>query len=343
VNADRLEGCVVMAEHTNDQPNVRELVRSGRLHHQYEQASPAERRRLRSEVYELLAGLVFMQLTRRMEARRGHRDCMESILRLRPDCMDRFSDDMDAVLDDLLRSAGKPIENLEGWVTRRLKAVTIDAYRRRRGDRGAMQRPRIPRWLAEELGQDERLMKLAVRMLEWAGVEASAGIHDWPFDVWSAQRIADGEDEPGANRSVADDVAAVAAAMRKRPKWYAKYVDTPMGRKPVPTDAGSHEGAGSVSELAQAAYAAESADDARRTQLAELALDLIQARVARGEDIDGVVVDVVELLFGSGSGSEELGRVPGRGASDDELVRARLADPATVDRIVATVLGLLSQ
>ena len=101
----------------DDKLTVRELADSGILAVHYKEASEDERRRLRTEAYELLYMIVFMQLTRRVELRRGHRDCAVSIGGLRPDCLDRFHDDMDAVLDDLFRNAQVPIWNLEGWVT----------------------------------------------------------------------------------------------------------------------------------------------------------------------------------------------------------------------------------
>jgi hypothetical protein len=332
-----------MAEKRDDLPSVRELAQKGRLVEAYEAAPPEERRRLRADAYAVLILVVFTQLTRRVEARRGHRDCMVGVGRLRPDCLDKFHDDMDAVLDDLFRTARTPIKNLEGWVSRRLVAVTIDAHRRRRGERGALQRPRIPRWLADELKHNTRLMELALEMLEWVGVEATAGVHDWPIEVWSAQRIADGDDYESASRSVAHDVAVVLAAMRKRPQWYADYVERPMGRKRAPLAGVRRDGTDPAFDPARAALEAEAADDARRTELAELAIAAIHARMVRGDDLHSTVVDVVTTVFGSGSGSEELDRVPATGSADDERMNARLADPETLERIIAVVRELLSR
>lgn len=329
-----------MAELRDDQPSTRDLAWAGRLAEHFEQAPQAERRRLRIEAYELLHGLVFAQLTRKVEARRGHRDCMVSVTKLRPDCLDRFHDDLDAVIDDLFRSARTPIQNLEGWVSSRLSAVTIDAHRRRRGERGALQRPRLPRWLADELRQNRRLMNLALDMLEWVGVEASAGIHDWPIEVWTSQRATQGDHHAG--RSVTEDVATVVAAMRKRPQWYADYVERPMGRKALPLTASRADGSAPVADPQRAAQEADAADDARRAELAELAFIVMRKRLDRGEDARTVVVDVVSTLFGSGDGSQELDRAPGLGNADDERVIARLTDPVAVDRIVALVLELLS-
>jgi hypothetical protein len=326
-----------MAERMDDHPGIRDLARSGRLVQYFAQASEEERRRLRIEAYELLLGLVFVQLTRKLELRRGHRDCVVSVTTLRPDCLDRFHDDMDAVVDDLFRSTRAPIENLEGWVSSRLSAVTIDAYRRRRGQRGALQRPRLPRWLIDELRQDKPLMDLALDMLEWVGVEAHAGIHDWPIEVWAGRLT---EDDESTRRSVAEDVATVLAAMRKRPRWYDKFVERPMGRNTIPSAVVAADGVGPA-DTGRAAQEADEADDVRRAELAELAIVLMRQRLDRGEDANSVVIDVLSTLFGAGIGAEELGRVPGLGNTDDERLTARLADPEVVERIVNLVLELL--
>lgn len=335
--------CMVMTDTRDEQLGVRELARQGTLAAYIEQATENERRRLRADGYELLYPLVFVRLTRRFEAQRGHRDCMVSVSGLRPDCLDRFHDDMDAILDDLFRNARIPIRNIEGWVSRRMIAVTIDAYRRRRGERGALQRPRTPRWLAQELRHNSRLMEVAVEMLEWVGLDATAGAYDWPIEAWAAQRVGVIGDYDSACRSVVQDIAAVIAAMRTRPKWYANYVERPMGRKRPPLVIAHQDSPESPPHPAQAVLAAHVADDARRAELAALAVAVISARAERGHDIRAVVIEVISTLFGSGTGSEDLDRLPGYDPGDDERVDFCLADPETVDRIVAVVLDLLAE
>jgi hypothetical protein len=333
-----------MSNDTRDeQLGVRELARQGLLADTFEQASATERRRLRREAYELLHPVVFGQLTCRIEARRGHRDCMASISRLRPDCLDRFYDDMDAVLDDLFHHARKPIHNLEGWVSSRLIRATVDAYRRRRGSRGALQRPRIPRWLARKLYHDGRLLDMAIQMLEWVGVDATAGADDWPIEAWFAQRATETGDYEAARRAVVQDVATVIAAMRTNARWYRSYVERPMGHKRFPLTVAYADGAGTAPDQPPTALDASAVDDARRVELAALAVALITARVERGGDVRAVVVDVIATVFGSGTAAEVLDRMPGQGGDDSELIEARLADPRTVDRIIAVVLELLEQ
>ncbi|WP_117212330.1 hypothetical protein [Allorhizocola rhizosphaerae] len=327
---------------TGEQPGLRDLTQQGFLASYLESAPAPERRRLRTEAYDLLYRLVFTRLTRPIEARRGHTDCMVSVMNLRPDCLDRFHNDMDAVLDDLFRHARKPIHNLEGWVSRRLTAVTIDAHRRRRGERGALQRPRIPMWLAQELRNSKRLMELAVKMLEWVGVETTAGKHDWPVEVWSAQRTEAGADYEDAERAVTRDIALVIAAMRKRPRWYVNRIERPMGHKRAPLAGPRWDSVEPAPDSGQAVLDAHVLDDARRGELAALAVELIAARVAGGEEARSVVVDVLSTVFSGGTGSDNLDRLPGQENDDDERVKTRLADPKTVDDIVAVVLDLLS-
>jgi hypothetical protein len=326
----------------NEQPGVRGLAKEGRLADYFGIASTAERRRLRIEGYELLHPVVFGHLTRKVEARRNHRDCMVSVRNLRPDCLDRFHDDIDAVLDDLFRSARQPILNLEGWVSKRLIAVTVDAHRRRRGERGALQRPRIPRWLARELNNDQRLIGLALDMLDWVGVEATAGVSDWPIAIWASERMANEKGCEDPSRSVTEDVMTVLAAMRKRPKWYLNYVERPMGHKRPSLLSNPRHGWEPASDSAQAARDAHAADDARRAELAALAVTAIRSRVQQGEDVHAAVIGVINAVFGSDTGAQDLDRLPAHDGTDDEWVAVRLADPATVDRIVAVVLDLLS-
>lgn len=316
-------------------PDVRELARRGKLVDYVAAASDVERKRLRVAAYEITQPVVFNNLTRKLEINRGHSRCSVSVQMLEDDCLDRFHDDMDAVLDDVFRNARVPISNLEGWVTRRLTAVTVDAHRRRRGERGALQRPRrIPAWLSAALGDDERLVGLAVDLLEFVGLDVTAGTETWPIDSWAARRAAD--DFEAARRAVRRDIDTVIAAMRTRPKWYADYVERPLGRKrppllPVPR---------SVDEATEPSPVRHDVADARLTELAALAVAAISARVGHGEAPPAVVVDVLTTVFGAGP--VELDRRPGETAGADERLAQGLASPASIDRLVAAVLAILA-
>ncbi|OLF09163.1 hypothetical protein BLA60_21570 [Actinophytocola xinjiangensis] len=306
---------------------VRELAGAGTLAVVAAAATGDDRRRLRIEAYELLHRLVFEQLTRKVETRRGHLRCAVSVQLLADDCLDRFHDDMDAVLDDLFRHARTPIRNLEGWVRRRLRAATVDAHRRRRGERGAQQRPRLPGWLADRLDHDTRLGELAVSMLEFVGVEQTAGLETWPVDAWAARRCADGAGYEAARRAVLRDVATVLTAMRTRPAWYDDYVERPLGRKRAP-----------LLPAPRTTVSAQPPQPPRRSALVELsglAITAIETRLAGGEEPRAVLVDVLTTVFG------RLSEVDSEDDGADDRVLALLDDAASVDRLVADVLAIL--
>ncbi len=316
-------------------PGLRELARRGLLAAYILTASEPERRRLRVEAYHLLMVLVFGQLTRQLELRRGHRACARGVRHLADECLDRFHDDMNAVLDDLFANARIPVRNLEGWVRRRLTHATVDAYRRRRGERGALQRPRVPGWLAARLGGQADLLVLAVEMLEWVGVEATAGAQDWPIEAWADVRAArTGEDPAKARQAVTEDVALVLAAMRGRPRWFADYVDRPLGRKRPPLAAGD-------ADTLPGDAARHGGQDAMR-DLAALAVAALEIRLGRGEEPMAAVSDVLGTVFAAGSGRESLDRPPGTSDGADEWLLAQLADPAAIARITDSVLVLLA-
>jgi hypothetical protein len=321
-------------------PNIRDLARRGVLADFVKAAAEHERRRLRAEAYVLVQPVVFNQLTHKLEINRGHYRCAVSVKMLEDDCLDRFHDDMDAVLDDVFRNVRMPIMNLEGWVRRRLTAVTIDAYRRRRGERGALQRPRIPRWLATRLADDPRLLALAVEMLEFAGLELAAGTETWPIDTWAARRAATGGDYEAARRAVLRDVETVIEAMRTRPKWYADYLERPLGRKRAPLIPAPWPGPDAGEDHASRHAARDDAEDARLTELAAVAVAAIEARLASGEEPRTVVVDVLTTVFAAGV--DGMGRPPGEAADIDERVAVGLADRASIDRLVTAVLAILA-
>lgn len=66
-------------------------------------------------------------------------------------------------------------------------------------------------------------------------------------------------------------------------------------------------------------------DDARLRALATVAVDAIEARVARGEAAGSVVVSVLTEAFGGGTGRVAL-----------------VTDPAVVGRIVAAVMTIIA-
>lgn len=317
---------------TEEMNAVRLLAAQGELAKAAAQASVQERRRLRAALYEITHPVVFTQLTRRLELRRGHLGCARSVLRLEATCLDRFHDDMDAVLDDVLRHATIPVHNLEGWVRGRLQIATINGYRRRRGERGALQRPRVPRWLATALGEEQRLTALAVDLLEFVGNDVVAGFAVWPVEWWAEQRaITGGGDYESARREIVRDIETVLTAMRLKPRWYSDYVERPLGHKEhtsVPLPRTSSEGP----EVAHVA-----AEPLR--ELASAAMRDIGARVARGEQPRRAAADVVVEVFTRGLASEEIDHTPGSPTWSPELVARGLTDRAVLDLLAAAALA----
>ncbi len=322
--------------------DVRELVRRGQLTALVQKLTDDDRRLVRAKTHEIVWPVVFQHLTRRLEKNRGHHACASGVHRLEPACLDRFHDDVDAAVDDLLRNAKMPIFNLEGWVSKRLKVSTVDAYRRRRGERGALQRPRLPRWLIDALSGEPRLIRLALDMLEWVGVDANAAAHVWPITTWAERRAATTHDFDAAYREVTADVETVVAAMRRRPQWYDDYVERPLARKQLPVLSSPRDDQDLAGESWSAVQTRQDeAGDSRLGELASVAIEAILARLRLGEDPERVVREVVTTAFGAGSGAEELDRRPGHGAHDEEQVSVALADPAVIEHIVALVQSLI--
>jgi hypothetical protein len=297
---------------------------------------------LYGSAYEMVMPVVFEGLTRAIERGRGHRDCAGGVEHLRPDCLDRYQDDVKAVVDDLLRNATVPIRNLEGWVRSRLIRATIDGHRRRRGEWGAVQRPRMTKWLAKHLGDDRWLTALAIHIQTWVGTPATAGAGLWPYGAWVERRIALTGDAGSTEQDVARDVETVLAAMRQNPAWYEKFIERPLGRKQAPLLPSGGSAADPMRERSQLALVQRhEADDALLSEFASVAIDAMAVRIGRGEDRHRVVVDIIRMVFGSGTGAEHLDQPPGAGSGEDERVRRLLADPESIDRLVRQVLDIL--
>jgi hypothetical protein len=319
---------------------IRRLAGAGQLVSQFRQASREERRVLRSAMAEIAGPIVFRSITRPMERRRRHQACAAGIPHMAADCLDRYHDDVDAVLDDLFAHADRPIGNLEGWITARLRRATVDAYRRRRGERGAQQRPRPPAWLTARLGDDPWLVELAKAILEWAGTEATAGRSLWPLAAWAGRRTAVTGDHEAGDAVVAAEVETVLAAMRRRRAWYEKNVERPLGRKPAPVWLPVRPGDAEPEPLAL--VAPHERDDAELRELAARAIDLIAVRVARGEKPADVVPEILTTVFGEVPVSRGLDREPGADRGGPDEVVALIGDPARLRRIIAVVVRLLA-
>ncbi|GAA2851076.1 hypothetical protein GCM10010443_11330 [Actinoplanes cyaneus] len=317
---------------------LRELAAAGTLAATAASAGPDRRAELTGAAYDVAWPIVYARVTRRFEQVRGHPVCATGVANLADECLDRFQDDVEAVVDDLLQHARQPVRQLEAWITRRLVAATVDGHRRRRGARGALQRPRVPGWIADGLGRDPWLTTLALEILTWVGISVTAGAEVWPVETWAHRRaIVTGDWAASTPAVVARDVDTVLAVMRRRPEWYESYVERPLGAKqpPVALDAGD-----TVTPLAL-----NDPDDRVEAELLQLAADAVQAiedRLGAGGSAENIVADVIRTVFG-GTVAATLDRAPHTVAEPLGDVSRALTDMATMQRIVTTALSILGR
>lgn len=309
---------------------------------------PAARPAVQAAVYALVWPLVYRQLTCGLELRRGpaHRACARSVRTMAADCADRFEDDVAAVVDYVLRYARQPIHNLEGWISSRLCAAVVDAHRRSRGERGAAQRPRLPRWLASRLAGDPWRTHLALAILTWVGIPATAGTGLWPLDSWAAARAELTGDWSGSDLATTGrDVEAVLSVMRTDPAWYAKCVERPLGFKQAPVySAGPGAGGGPDAQPpALALVEPHEIEDARLLALAGAALAEIRRGLAGGADPHACIPGVIQTVFAEPDPARELARVPHDGMDSSDRIPALLVDQATLDRIIAVALAITAE
>jgi hypothetical protein len=299
---------------------------------------PQSHARLGAAVYATAWPIVFSRVTRTVELRRGHHGCMRSVSALTPECLDCFEDDVAAVVDYVLRFADTPILDLEGWIASRVQKACVDGHRRRRGARGALQRPRLPEFVAAGLGGDPWLCFLGVAVLTWAGLPMTAGCGLWPLDEWGRARQAR---VPGADAgdaaAVERDVETVLAVMRSRPAWYERYLEVPLGRKQAPVYAA---GADDVPAALQIVETHEF-DDAMLVRLAGLALDGFRRRIAAGQLPGEAVAAAVGEAFGGACASWGADRPPHQDPLPADRIAALLRDPEEVDRLAGAVLDIV--
>jgi hypothetical protein len=329
----------VRADGRGGAERLRRLASEGRLAQEADSALGYDRLELTGAAYDLVWPLVFSRLTRRFEQQRGHAACAAGVANLADECLDRFHDDVEAVVEDLLTHARQPIQNLEAWVSARLGAATVNAYRRRRGSRGALQRPRLPGWLTEELGPDPWLHTLATNILVWVGVADTAGTEVWPLESWAQERGRHLGDWPGSDRATVErEIALVLRAMRTRPAWYESFVERPLGTKQAPVAADGYGGSASPLVLGDPDELVE--DELIR--LAGVAVRAIDQRVGQGEETGSAVVEVIRMVFG-GLFTGMLDRAPHGTYDPLGGVTGALADQRRVDQIIRTVQSIIAE
>jgi hypothetical protein len=319
--------------------DVRRLAAAAQLGRAMSTADEATRRRLRTAIYAIVHPIVFAAVTRKVEIHRGHRSCLRGLRHLTAGCLDAFQDDVDALIDYLL-AARTPITDLDAWLAYWAPRAAVDGHRRRRGERGALQRPRMTKALAAGLGHDRWRLELAIQILTWVGIPANAGDSVWPLDEWSHRRAAvTGDYACSTPRVVEAEVSAVLEIMRRRPDWYETHVERPLGQKDAPVAPPPGDNATDPRPLR--ASEPDELDDAYAGGLAWIALEAIDARLSSGRTPEDAVLPVLSALFVDGCGTEIIDRAPGAGPGDDEQLAALLADGLAARTLVGRVLEIL--
>jgi hypothetical protein len=325
---------------TPDVAILRQLAAEGRLASTFACATPDERRCLYSAAYSFAYPIVYDVVTRKVELGRGHGSCARSVRHLGDVCVDGFYNDVEATIDYLFAHARQPIGNLEAWVAGRATKAAVDGHRKRRGDRGALQRPRMTAALANGLGHDQWLMDLALSILTWVGVTSTAGADVWPLESWVQRRaMIKGSPEGCTPIVVQREIDQVLDVMRRQPSWYADYVERPLGRKIAPT--ASPPGDGHAYNQPLRLVNEYELEDIRVADLACAAIEAIRAGLRRGDDPCATVARVLAAVFAAGSGAEEIGRVPGTGSAFEARVSALILDPVGMAGIVDEVLAII--
>lgn len=299
----------------------------------------AERAALRPAAFALAHHIVYDVVTRRVARSRGHGCCALDLRHLGECCLDGFHNDLEAVVEVLLSSTQR-ITDLERWLAGRATNAAVDGYRRRRGENGALQRPRMTKWLERGLGADPWLSRLALKILGWVGTPAGVGATFWPLDAWAGERAAfTGDHRASTPARVLDEVNQVLAVMRRRPEWFRDHVRNPLDKKVTPVAGAPGERRDEPRPLLPVEPGETDEDWA--TDLAAVAVEAIRAGLGRGEDTTSTVVTVLTKLFVSGTGAEEIGRAPGAGSAAAERLSALLGDPATLSVLVQRVLRIV--
>jgi hypothetical protein len=258
-------------------------------------------------------------------------------------CLDAFHDDVESVVDHLFTRGNTPIHSLEGWIISRIAVATVDGHRKRRGRRGALQRARVPRWLSTALGEDRWLVDLAGAIIEWVGVPATAGTEDWPLEVWTERRSTITGDPAGSSTNqVASDVERVLTAMRgSRPRWYAQYIERPMGHKQLPVGNASPTADREPPESAHVRE--ELLVDAAMITIAAAATDAISDALAAGEDATVAIPRILRTLFLGPTSAEAVADLPPgeEPVHSTRQLTTLLADETSLARLVRDVLSIV--
>ncbi len=319
---------------------LRDLASRGLLSDTYRSAPEPVRAALYQAAYRVVWPIVFRRLTRAIEIRRGHMACATSVTRLAGECLDHFHNDVESVVDDLFARASQRVRSLEAFITSHITVATIDGYRRRRGERGALQRPRVPGWLAAALADDPWLVDLAKQILTWAGVEMTAGLEVWPLHAWAVRRSdVCGLDGVSELTEVRADIKTVIDAMRTREQWYLSYVERPLSRKQTSVLGSPASSTGRAEDLRPFLFVTrDEVADGHLSDLAHAAIEAIRTGLRQEQEPVALIVQVVRATFAGDVGADDIDRPPHGMPEDHRHIQELMADDSQVRRVVAAIL-----
>jgi hypothetical protein len=335
----------ILAGRAVDRRSLRQLAASGELW-RADTAAPADVSLLRSEAFEIALPLVWARHTRPLELRKGHRRCFAAISSLAPECLDGFTDDLEAVVAALM-AYRHPIASLEGWISTRMTNAIKDGHRVRRArEMGAQQRVRVPAGLARRFRGDPWLLALTERVLQWTGIRQAAGTDLWPFGQWADAR-AELTGTASSRACVAADLSRVLSIMREwDASWYEKYVERPLGRKWAPVASGRFSGSPDADSVTEeepplALVPAHERADARLIDAAATCLDEIRTGLAADRDPRTVIEKAIATYL-TVCAPVEIDQVPAAETDISDVVQAVVADPLALDRVVLEVLDIVA-
>jgi hypothetical protein len=130
--------------------------------------------------------------------------------------------------------------------------------------------------------------------------------------------------------------------MRRRPTWYQKNVEQPLGHKRAPVWSPSRSADGNHAEPEPVVIAPHERDDALLRRLAGVAIEVITQRLRNGDEPATVIAEVIEIVFGRMPASYGAERDPISGDTAPDQIMALIDDPAHRDRIIAAVLRVIA-
>lgn len=218
----------------------------------------------------------------------------DRLRRLPPETADRVTNDAQALLEKFVTMKDPIKVSLEAWATGARPNAVSDKNRRDRGERGALQKARVPEGLKRALGHDPLLVEIARRIIDFAGTPRAVGGSGWPTGTWSSDLAplagAAGEYPERACERDVERVLHLMAAWNQT--WLDQRILGPLSRQALPVafrdDAAETDRPGSADERDA---------DQRDRLLLDAAADLLDALADRLAVGDGVPAEVAREVL----------------------------------------------